>query len=234
MAAVDVAASDVFRDRALDDLADLAAQGRQLGRRGRIAVEMALGLAHHPRLRRDVELGVGRRSDDQLRRAAADVHHHDRAPVGRALARRTGEGQLRFLVSVDGPGVEAVALPDLVGELRPVGGVADRAGEDGHLRVGRCGRDVRGVVVEHLEDPLHRRVLEPSVAVHSRAQARDLAATFELGDTTVRHVRDEQTRGVGPDVDDCDPHGAACYGPGGSAGVYRGCELASNDVPGYT
>ena len=125
----------------------------------------------------------------------------------RSLARRAGERERRLLVAADRARLDARALRDLPGELGAVVGVARRARQDRRgvrdaVLVDQC-----SVALERVEDPLHGFVGQPSRGVDALAKARHDRLAMQLRERAIgRHVGDQQPRGVGPDVDDRNPH----------------------------
>ncbi len=195
-----------------EDLLRLGGERLEPLLRRRVVVEVALGLAHDAGLRRDVELDLAVASDDELGRAAADVDDDDLLSVDRPLARRAGERQRGLLVAADRAGVQVEPIAHRRRELCAVGRVADGARE----HRGRRGRavlvDELAEVPERVEDALHRRVREPAGRVDALAEPGHDRLAMKLRDSPViGDVGDEQPRGVRPDVDDGDAHGAGGY-----------------------
>ena len=66
--------------------------------------------------------------------------------------------------------------------------------------------DALPVVVDDRERPGDRRVAQPALRVDALAEPGHRRGALDLRERAVRDVRDEQPRGVGPDVDDGDAH----------------------------
>ena len=128
------------------------------------------------------------------------------------------ERQRGLLVAGQRAGVEPVVVAHARGELRAVGGVANRAREHGEVALDAVLGDHLPVGLEHGEDALHRRLGKRAGRVDALAQAGDLRGADELGDGAIRpHLGDEQPGRIGADVDHGDAHaGHRSRGAGGA------------------
>ncbi len=145
-------------------------------------MQVALGLAHDPRLGGDVERNVASVPDHQLGRAAADVEYERRRQVGGiALARRSQERQARLLVARQHVGLQPVPAAHRGGELVAVDGVADRAGQHRDRPLAAMGIDLRAVAVQRREHARHRVLAQPAAGVDAGAEAGHVAGSRELG-----------------------------------------------------
>jgi hypothetical protein len=166
---------------------------------------MALGLAHGPRLGRDVEAGsVAGVADHELRAAAADVDHERLRASISAGCRRTEECEPSLLVAADRARVDAEALAQRGAELFAVGTVTHRARGHGDHLARPVPVDQLAVLGQGCEDTFHRVLGEPPARVHPLAEAGDLGAPHELMDAPVVHVRHEQAGRVRAEVHDGD------------------------------
>ena len=123
-------------------------------------LDMALGLAHHARLRRDVETRLAAGPDHQLRRTATDVDDQSRRLVFRiALAGRPEERQLGLLIALEDVRLKPVAVSHRLREFRSVARVPDGAGEDRDLLLWTAPLDLFLELVERRVHAFHRVVL---------------------------------------------------------------------------
>ncbi len=83
--------------------------------------------------------------------------------------------------------------------------------------------DQAAVVAQHRAGALDGRLGEVAARVHPFAQARDAREAQEIVDgARGLDVGQEQTRGVGPDVDDGDAHWARMVEEAGEVGRFGG------------
>jgi hypothetical protein len=184
------------------------AQRAQLLRRGRVAAQV--GVAQRPRAdghRAPPAHALVRRADRQLGRAAPEVDHRD-APRQRlvAHAHRAGEGQARLVVGVQDGQLEARRAPNRADQLPPIGGISDR--RRGHRDHPRGARPLGGAGL--CSDDVHElgqlgRADRPVRALRA-AHPREDPLLEEHAQAVDGRLGDEQTRGVGPDVDDGEHH----------------------------
>ncbi len=125
---------------------------------------------------------------------------------------RAEERELRLFLPGEHARVERELAPDPLGELGPVGRVADGGGEHGEVGDAVVGVDFAAVLGERREHPVDRGGGERPGRVDPLAEPRDGRAPHELGDPARgRDVGDEQPRRVGADVDDGHTsHGRGC------------------------
>jgi hypothetical protein len=131
-------------------------------------MQVALRVADHAGLRRDVEAHHAARAHDEFRRAAADVDDQEVRPGILAACRRGAEeGEAGLLVAAQGAAVEPVALADRGRERVPVLRIPHGRRHHGEAPVGAVGVERRGVLVERGEHTLLGRVAEPAAGVDS-------------------------------------------------------------------
>ena len=173
--------------------------------RGRIRVEEALSEADATEVEAVVEAEACRPADDEFGGAAADVDH-ERVGSHVPPERDATEGELRFLVAGEQPRREAVAPLDLAEERFAVLGVANGAGRDRERALGAELLGLAPEVREHVANPRDRCGEEALAVVDALAETRDLEAADNVLEPPVLDVRDEQTSGVGAEIDRRDAH----------------------------
>ena len=197
----------------VDRVGDERREPAELFRRRRIVVQEALREAHDADVQAAHEVGLrAGGADGELGAAAADVGEHQRParPAGE-LCRAAAEGERALLFAAEHARGHGEVARDAVEEAAAVGRVAKHAG--GHeqaprravglearripSQAGARARDGGGVEtpgpVDALAEPDHGR--QARLRPAPRRPSPDL--------------RQKQTAGVGAEVDDGDPHGAA-------------------------
>ena len=189
----------------VDQAADVGGELLELGGVGRVAGQVALGLAHRAGLQRGEEAELVLRADDQLGAAAADVDHE--AALGRGPAERgSAVGQPGLLAAAEDARVEREALAQLGGEGARVVGVANGARRDrGHSLRSQL-LVAADVVADRAADVVDRVGRELARRVDAAAQPRHAALALDLGHLVVADVRHEEAGGVRSHVDDGDSH----------------------------
>src|SRR5450759_5358504 len=162
------------------------------------AYSMDVGCVHRVRGDR----GVG--AENQLGRAAAEVHDEERAGVPRA--EHTGgaaEREPGLFRALDHLGLDADRGPHAVDELAAVLGVPGGRGGDKADRLDAELGAPRRVAPGRRERTLERLGREPAGAVHSLTEPDDLHGALDVGERPGSgvHVRDEETDRVGAAVD---------------------------------
>ena len=158
-----------------------------LGRR-RVGRQVALRVAHRARLKRGVEVDIRARSDDQLGRAAADVHDQ-RAVDGRARRAGAEVREPGLLGAVEDVRRQREALSKLREEDARVLRVTDGAGRDRGHRVGLQRPVGRHVFGDRLADVLDRFGGELSGGVDTPPEPGHVRAALQLGDLCRRRPR---------------------------------------------
>ncbi len=125
--------------------------------------------------------------------------------VGRRLRGGAEVGGAGLLLAVEDAGREREALAQLGDEGAAVVGVADGAGRDRVDRLGAQLLEDADIAADRLADVLDRLGREAAGEVDAPAQPGHGAAPIERRDPPPGHVRHQQPRRVGPDVDHRDP-----------------------------
>ena len=146
---------------------------------------------------------------DQLGRAAADVEH-DGLVADRAAAHDPAAGELRLLLAGEQPSREPVAPLDLAEKGLAVVGVTHRARCERQDALGAEPLELAAVVAEHVSHARERDRQELSALVDAFAEPRNHLLAGDLVHLPVADVRDEESRGVCPEIDDADAHYARC------------------------
>ena len=174
-------------------------------------MQVPLGLAHDPRLRGHVEIRLPSGAGDELGRAAPDVDDKSGSAIVRiSLAGRAEERQLRFVVTAQDVGLEAVALANRFREILTVRRVTHRARQDGDSLVRAVALDVRRVLVEGFVHPLDALLAQRSVGIDAGAEPSHDRTMLKLPhNAAILDIRDQQAGRVASDVGDGDAHGVS-------------------------
>ena len=142
---------------------------------------------------------------DQLGRAAADVDDH-RPGVERSAGGDPAVGELCLLVAREEARGEPVAPLDLAEERHAVVGVSHGAGRDRERALHAELLELAAVIGEDIPDTCDRNREQLAPRVDRLAEAGDPQPALELAHGAVLHVCDEQSGGVGAEVDRADAH----------------------------
>src|SRR4051794_22542482 len=165
----------------------------------------ALGQPDTAEVEAGVEAKAVQPADGELGRAATDVQHQ-RLVCKLARERDTPEGQPGLVLAGEQSRLEAVAPLDLAEEGLAVLCVADGAGGDRQSALGAERLGLAAEVREDIADARDRSGEQALALVDALAEACDLEASNDLGQATVLHVGDEESRRVRAEIDGGNSH----------------------------
>ena len=157
---------------------------------------------------------AGERADRDLRRAAADVDHGERAGRRRVeRVRRAVEGEPRLVLPAEDVGGDPGPRADGVHERGPVRGAPDGGRGDHAQALAALLLRGRALLRDDLRDGGERRLggIRPC-RVEAAPDPGEGAELQHLGETARRRLGDQQPRRVRPDVDAGAAHGRRSQG----------------------
>ena len=185
-------------------ISNVVRRSLELVRRRRIGGEMALGQAHAADVDARCVRGAAVLREDELGRAAADVHEQGVGERRIATCRDPPKHHRRLLDPVEHARREPVAPLDLAEERLAVLRVAQRARADCERARRAEVLELAAVVGEHVPDARDRYGEEAPALVDALSEPGDRQAALDFSEPAIVDVGDEETRRVRPQVDRSD------------------------------